>query len=74
MPGLGGPVVPSAVKTPQAKGRIEAAIRHLVDPPRWRGTSTPRLPGSIIDVSGILDHPPARVMTTERDDNRTDDN
>jgi hypothetical protein len=34
--------------------------------PREGGaSSTPRLLGSIIDVSGLLDHPPARVMTTE---------
>ncbi len=33
--------------------------------PRKRGSSTPRLFGSIIGVSGILDHPPSRVMTTE---------
>ena len=33
--------------------------------PRRRGSSTPRPISSIIDVSGILDHPPARVMTTE---------
>jgi len=30
-----------------------------------RVSSTPRPLGSIIDVSGILDHPHARVMTTE---------
>ena len=36
--------------------------------PRRRGSSTPRLLGSITAVSGILDHPPrARVMTTEYD-------
>ena len=29
------------------------------------GPSTPRLLGSIITVSGILDHPHSRVMTTE---------
>jgi len=28
-------------------------------------SSTPRLFGSIIGASGILDHPHARVMTTE---------
>src|SRR2546428_10472670 len=34
--------------------------------PREGGaSSTPRLLGSIVDVSGILDHPPSRVMTTE---------
>ena len=34
--------------------------------PREGGvSSTPRLLGSIIGVSGILDHPPSRVMTTE---------
>src|SRR3954447_17058868 len=31
------------------------------------GSSTPRLLGSITGVSGILDHPHARVMTTEYD-------
>jgi quinoprotein glucose dehydrogenase len=30
-------------------------------------SSTPRLPGSIIGVSGILDRPPSRTMTTEYD-------
>jgi len=29
--------------------------------PRRRGSSTPRLIGSITAVSGILGHPPARV-------------
>jgi len=34
--------------------------------PREGGaSSTPQLLGSIITVSGILDHPPARVMTAE---------
>ena len=33
--------------------------------PRRRGSSTPRLIGSITAASGILDHPPARVMTAE---------
>src|SRR5437899_12097300 len=32
-----------------------------------RGSSTPRLLGSIIDVSGILDHPLSRVTTSEYD-------
>ena len=35
--------------------------------PRMRGFSTPRLLGSIIDVSGILDHPLSRVTTSEYD-------
>jgi hypothetical protein len=35
--------------------------------PRMRGSSTPRLLGSIIGVSGILDHPLSRVTTTEYD-------
>ena len=35
--------------------------------PRRRGSSTPRLIGSITGSSGILDHPPARVMTSEYD-------
>jgi hypothetical protein len=35
--------------------------------PREGGaSSTLRLIGSIISVSGILDHPPSRVMTAER--------
>jgi hypothetical protein len=39
---------------------------HEVVIPRAGGvSSTPRLLGSIIAVSGILDHPPSRVMTTE---------
>jgi hypothetical protein len=33
--------------------------------PRRRGSSTPRLFGSITSSSGILDHPPSRVMTTK---------
>jgi hypothetical protein len=33
--------------------------------PRRRGSSTPRLFGSITAAAGILDHPPSRVMTTE---------
>src|SRR5438093_13595804 len=32
-----------------------------------RGSSTPQLLGSIIDVSGILDHPLSRVTTSEYD-------
>jgi hypothetical protein len=35
--------------------------------PRMRGSSTPQLLGSIIDVSGILDHPLSRVTTSEYD-------
>ena len=35
--------------------------------PRRRVSSTPRPIGSIIAASGILDHPPSRVMTTEYD-------
>jgi hypothetical protein len=36
--------------------------------PREGGaSSTPRLIGSITDVSGILDRPPSRTMTTEYD-------
>jgi hypothetical protein len=35
----------------------------LVIPRACGVTSTPRLLGSIIDVSGILGHPPSRVMT-----------
>jgi hypothetical protein len=39
----------------------------LLSSPRRRGSSTPRPIDSIINVSGILDHPLSRVMTTERD-------
>ena len=47
----------------------EASLLHTVAViPRAGGvSSTPRLLGSIIAVSGILDHPPARAMTTEYD-------
>ena len=34
-------------------------------PPACGGSSTPQLFGSIADVSGILDHPLSRMMTTE---------
>ena len=40
--------------------------RHtLLSFPRMRESSTPRLFGSITGVSGILDRPPSRAMTTE---------
>jgi hypothetical protein len=47
----------------------EASPLHTVAViPREGGvSSTPRLIDSIIAVSGILDHPPARVMTVEYD-------
>ena len=41
--------------------------KPTVIPRAGGGSSTPRLIGSIIDVSGILDHPPSRAMTTEYD-------
>ena len=41
----------------------ENAIAHSVVVPReGGGPSTPQLIGSIIDVSGILDHPPEPVI------------
>src|SRR2546429_7588582 len=40
-------------------------MHEVVIPREGGGSSTPRLIDSIIDVSGILDHPPSRVMTTE---------
>src|SRR5665213_2622211 len=40
-------------------------LHNRLSSPRMRGSSTPRLIGSIAGVSGILDHPHARVMTTE---------
>ena len=45
-----------------AEGRL---CKHTVVSREGGGSSTPRPIGSIIDVSGILDHPPSRVMTTE---------
>ena len=42
------------------------ATEHEIVVPREGGvSSTPRLIGSITAVSGILDHPPSRVTTTE---------
>src|SRR5882724_3007311 len=44
------------------------ATEHEIVIPREGGvSSTLRLFGSIINVSGILDHPPSRVMTAEYD-------
>jgi hypothetical protein len=48
-----------------ARNDGEIATHTPLSSPRRRGSSTPRLLGSIINVSGILDHPHARVMTTE---------
>ena len=47
------------------KGRREGRLPPtLVIPRESGGSSTPRLHGSIAGVSGILDHPLSRVMTT----------
>jgi hypothetical protein len=47
---------------------VEGAAPHKTVVPRESGvSSTPGLLGSIADVSGILDHPLSRVMTTEDD-------
>ena len=46
-------------------GRQRRNIR--LSSPRMRGSSTPQLLGSIVDVSGILDHPLSRVTTSEYD-------
>jgi hypothetical protein len=43
-----------------------ASTYKTVVPREGGGSSTPRLLGSIISVSGILDRPPSRTMTTER--------
>src|SRR6476659_5739759 len=45
----------------------EVPTTHRSSSPRRRGSSTPRPIGSITAVSGILDHPPSRVMTAEDD-------
>ena len=42
-------------------------ITRTRHPREGGGTSTPRLIGSIIDVSGILGRPPSRTMTVEYD-------
>ena len=57
------PMTSSATK--QSKGRQPRT--QLVIPRESGGSSTPRLLGSIITVSGILGHPPSRVTTTEYD-------
>ena len=47
---------------------VEILKRHTAVVPReGGGSSTPRLIGLIIDVSGILDRPPSRTMTVEYD-------
>jgi len=43
--------------------RCTLLLRHRSSSPRRRGSSTPRPIDSITTVSGILDHPPARVRT-----------
>ena len=45
----------------------DMSLHTYLSSPRMRGPSTSRLLGSIIAVSGILGHPPARVTTTEYD-------
>jgi hypothetical protein len=45
----------------------EMATHTPLSSPRRRGSSTQRLLGSINTVSGILDRPPSRTMTTEYD-------
>ena len=47
--------------------RETASQRTAVIPREGGGSSTPRPIDSIINASGILDHPPSRVMTTEYD-------
>jgi hypothetical protein len=48
-----------------ARNDVEVAPHTLLSSPRRRGSSTPRPIVFITAVSGILDHPPARVTTTE---------
>ena len=48
-----------------AMTRTEPSLILSRHTPRMRVSSTPRLLDSIAGVSGILDHPHARVMTTE---------
>ena len=51
-----------------ARNHDEILKRHTTVVPReGGGSSTPRPIDSIIDVSGILGHPPSRVTTTECD-------
>ena len=45
--------------------RLRCSRHRAVIPRAGGGSSTPWLLGSITGASGILDHPPARVMTTE---------
>ena len=48
-----------------ARNDVDSAARTMLSYPRRRVSSTPRFPGSIIGVSGILGHPLSRVTTTE---------
>src|SRR3954463_13769349 len=50
-----------------AKLKGWGGLSQLVIPREGGVSSTLRLLGSITKASGILDHPPARVMTTEYD-------
>ncbi len=45
----------------------DGVATHRSSYPRMRVSSTPQLLDSIAGVSGILDHPHARAMTTEED-------
>ena len=45
--------------------KYQSTTTTAVIPRACGGSSTPRLIGSIIDVSGILDRPPSRTMTGE---------
>jgi hypothetical protein len=49
------------------KRRRNSMTRRELSCPRRRASSTPQTIDSITAVSGILDHPPSRVMTTECD-------
>jgi hypothetical protein len=48
-----------------ARNDVRIATLHKASYPRRRVSSTPRPIDSIINVSGILDRPPARTMTAE---------
>jgi hypothetical protein len=50
-----------------ARNDGEMATHTPLSSPRRRGSSTQQLLGSINTVSGILDRPPSRTMTTEFD-------
>src|SRR5919198_5002663 len=45
-----------------ARNDAEIATQHSIVIPRRRGSSTPRLIGSITAVSGMLDRPPEPVI------------